>query len=171
MQTRPPRKIEGMIGGSKLRKDELEAWKKLIPLNRKWRILEIGTYCGASSAVIAKERPDCSFFCVDAYPAFKEFKHNKQPNQNLFYGFSSDLMRFFPPRVFHMIFVDGAHDFDGVYADLDISKKLLKRDGVLLAHDYRDALQMAVKPAVDKWCADNDATVEVVAGTVARIRI
>ena len=60
-----------------------------------------------------------------------------------------------------IVFIDGDHSEDGVYQDLDIFYKKLRKGGLLVGHDYggnfgRSEPVVQVKSAVDKFCKNKN---------------
>ena len=51
-------------------------------------------------------------------------------------GDSSTLLSDYDDQVFDLIYIDGAHDYDSVKKDADVSVKKLKQDGYLIFNDY-----------------------------------
>jgi hypothetical protein len=59
-----------------------------------------------------------------------------------------------------IIFIDGDHSEEGVYQDLTIFYKKIKKGGMIVGHDYggnfgKSEAVVQVKPAVDKFCLNN----------------
>ena len=162
-----PRKIEGYIGGSKMRETELQAWIEQVP-RTPCTVLEIGTYAGVSSAVVCEERPNCMMLCLDISPAYKEWRKNKRRNQKLFVGTSWDLLSIVGEERFDLIFVDGDHSYSGVFDDLEASKKLIKPLGTIMGHDYSRTLD-TVQRAVQDWTRREGTSYTVLAGSVYKI--
>lgn len=51
-------------------------------------------------------------------------------------GPSHEMLARYPDRFFDLIYVDGAHDYDGVKKDADLAIKKIKKDGVIIFNDY-----------------------------------
>lgn len=56
------------------------------------------------------------------------------------------------PIVPTMVFVDGSHEFEGVWADLECLSRWLAPGTAVMCHDYMNP-EVPVKPAIDEWVA------------------
>lgn len=134
----------------------------------KVAILEVGSFLGRSTRALADNTPG-TVHAVDMWlgspeilrqysklggPAgvFELFRVNTQDllGTKLFPVMtpSASASQIFPIPLFDMIFLDGAHDFYSVLADISNWSKCLKAGGLLCGHDYKDAFP-GVKLAVD----------------------
>jgi len=52
---------------------------------------------------------------------------------------------------FDLVFVDGDHSEEVAYHDATKGWELLRRGGWLACHDYAQAAELEVQPALDKW--------------------
>lgn len=118
-----------------------------------YRILEVGSWMGRSTTALADNTPGI-VFAVDTWQGSEE--HAKElvgPPGWLFQKFQEN-MRGLPviamqgtsaaaaqhfskggAKFFDMIFIDGAHDFDNVKADIEAWGALLQPGGILCGHD------------------------------------
>jgi SAM-dependent methyltransferase len=116
--------------------------KALADLARGKRVLEIGSFCGLSTVCMARTAEHVTavdYFdgratpCPqDTLPAF---------NANLErYGVADKVTTIHPDLPFEgeydLAFIDGAHDYDSVMADIERCREVLKPDGLLAFHDY-----------------------------------
>jgi SAM-dependent methyltransferase len=116
--------------------------KALADLARGKRVLEIGSFCGRSTVCMARTAEHVTavdYFdgratpCPqDTLPAF---------NANLErYGVADKVTTIHPDLPFEgeydLAFIDGAHDYDSVMADIERCREVLKPDGLLAFHDY-----------------------------------
>ena len=74
---------------------------------------------------------------------------------------SVDAMRKFPDRYFDWIYIDADHSYEGARDDLDIAKKKVKTDGLLVLNDYifwshRELAPYGVVQAVNEFCLAED---------------
>lgn len=66
--------------------------------------------------------------------------------------YMGDLRQFLSlvPIVPTMVFVDGSHEFEGVWADLETLSRNLAPGTAVMCHDYSNT-DVPVKPAIDEW--------------------
>jgi predicted O-methyltransferase YrrM len=133
-------------------------------------VLEIGSYCGRSTICLAHTAK--SVLAVDPFdgrgtpsPAdtYQTFldnlqRHGVAERVGVRRGTTSEVTPELP-AVFDLVFVDGAHDYESVRADIQAAMAVLKPDGVLAFHDYRlpderdGQLDPGVRRAVDELLA------------------
>lgn len=121
--------------------------------NGRNRILEIGSYVGASAACFgASKKGDDSakILCIDTWEndAMTEGKKNTYAefisNTKLFSkwiipirGFSTDVVGKVSQHIDHLdlLFIDGDHSYEGVKKDWDTYKRFLTKGSVVVFHD------------------------------------
>lgn len=128
---------------------------KLYELARgRSNICEIGSYIGASAsamgAAVIKTR-DSKILCVDTWnndamsegekDTYEAFLRNTSPVSECIVpmrGYSTDVVSQVSAQVEHLdlLFVDGDHSYEGVKADWDAYKHLLKPGAIVVFHDY-----------------------------------
>jgi SAM-dependent methyltransferase len=110
--------------------------------------LEIGSYCGKSTVCLAKTAK--SVLAVDPFdgrgtaaPAdtFAKFSDNLRRYDvahkvGIRRGTSAEILPTLP-AAFDLVFIDGAHDYQSVRADIEAALAVLKPGGLLAFHDYR----------------------------------
>lgn len=125
--------------------------------------LEVGVFLGASLAVMGELRPDIDLIAVD--PWIAEPSHGwlglgifesdvKRCGGDLFLSFLTNMINHAPDtlkrtRVIRgtaetvtlhekvdMLFIDGAHDYSSVRADLHAFASLVRPGGIISGHDY-----------------------------------
>lgn len=66
------------------------------------------------------------------------FKNTDWFNENLriLKGSTTEFSDFLPTNYFDLIFIDGAHDYENVCNDIEVSINALKSGGILCGHDY-----------------------------------
>lgn len=122
-------------------------------LPRECRIIEIGSYLGASSlflAAAAKEK-NGKVFCIDTWlndamseerrDTYGEFRRNTSsfsPWIETLRGTSEDAAREFRGHV-DMVFIDGDHSYDGCRSDVLSWISKIRDGGIIILHDYRCA--------------------------------
>ena len=142
----------------------------------KGKLVEIGSWKGRSASVFcfATEPSDVQLYCVDTWKGSEE--HKDLNTSNLLNEFKSNLQKFnFLSRVniqqgssieiskLHenescdIIFVDAAHDYENVKADILAWYPKLKKQGIMIGHDYPDELAtdfQGLKQAVNEEVKD-----------------
>lgn len=125
-----------------------EEGKALYELARGKRVLEIGSYCGKSTICLAQTARHV--VSVDPHDG----RGTPQP-KDTFATFRDNLARYGVAEIvdtrravaskvgleaepgFDLVFIDGAHDFASVDADIAWSRERLAAGGLLTFHDYR----------------------------------
>lgn len=109
-------------------------------------IVEIGSYLGASSLVLAKSNRKGSLYCIDTWQndamsegrwdTMSEFDNNVRGCNNIvkLRMLSSEAGEKVPKEI-DMIFIDGDHNYNGVKTDVDIYFPKLKSGGIIAMHD------------------------------------
>jgi len=123
----------------------------------KGKLVEIGSWKGRSTSTfcIATEKEDVDIYCVDTWKGSEE--HKDIDTSNLIDEFKNNLKKFnFLDRIkiqqgpsleisnLHedkscdLIFIDAAHDYENVKADILAWYPKLKNGGIMIGHDYPD---------------------------------
>lgn len=164
---------------------EIDGWlhqdegKSLAELCIGKRVLEIGSYCGLSTVCIART--------AEHVTAVDYFDGRGTPvPQDTSKAFWNNLRRYgvadkveschpnaeLPLAEYDVAFVDGAHDYASVAADIEKARAVLKPGGLLLMHDYQPgetALHPGVREAVDELLAEGGELLETIE-TLAVVR-
>lgn len=127
-------------------------------------ILEIGVFGGRSAAVQLKGAlaalrehggPPPQFYGIDQ--DFSAFRRSTRTLEGMDLAervmlYTGDLRQFAHdlPIVPTMVFVDGSHDYTGVWADLEALSRLVTPGTPVMCHDYANA-DTGVPKAVDDW--------------------
>lgn len=129
-------------------------------------ILEVGVFGGRSATVElrgalaaqkAHDGPAPQFYGVD--PDLNAYSRTMgtlraQGLRDRALMYIGDLRQFLAeiPIVPTMVFVDGSHEFEGVWADLECLSRWLVPGTAVMCHDYSNT-DVPVKPAIDEWVA------------------
>jgi len=135
---------------------ELGVLTKLLPA--RGRVLEIGTFDGATAAHWAKAQPKVKFTSVDPFKkgpgtdagSLEIWRANKQDNMDLFVG-NSPQFAASNRKKFDVVFIDGAHSGLWCLTDLTVAGKVLKKRGKIWVHDFVPKLGGIIK-AVKIFC-------------------
>lgn len=129
-------------------------------------IVEIGSYCGASSIVLAEVAGHLT--CVDpfigkhgkdkrgifTFHVFEKNVLNKYRNVTLFQMTSKFARESFAGGEIDFLFIDGDHSYEAVKLDCELWLPLLKSGGYVAFHDYWNVHKPGVKQAVDEMIND-----------------
>jgi predicted O-methyltransferase YrrM len=179
-------KIDGREGESLVNPKELDYLLESVLDVQPITLVEIGTFEGATAAHIAKSRPKARVICIDPFPPrtpenvelvnpgdVTRWMANRQPNMNLFVGTAMEFLTLNHCRYFaDIVFVDGDHRTEAVYADMLAAEIMLRGGGVILAHDYnrlKKTLEEEVKPGIDRFCQEQGWAVTNLVGTIVRV--
>lgn len=136
-----PRDVEGWL-------TEAEG-RALADLARGKEVLEIGSYCGRSTICMAQTAESVS--AVDPFDGrgtphpkgtYELFRANLKRygvSAATIIGTASELLHPKMEAVCDLVFIDGAHDYDSVRADIRVAEHVLRPGGLIAFHDYRTA--------------------------------
>jgi SAM-dependent methyltransferase len=147
-----PREIKGWLN--------YDEGKELWRLARGKRVLEIGCYCGASTTCLAQAAEHVT--AVDYFDG-----RGTAVPQDTRAKFDASLKRHgvehkveachpdaeFPLPEYDLAFIDGAHDYESVAADIRKALAVLAPGGLIAFHDYDSAKDPGVRKAVDELIA------------------
>lgn len=131
-------------------------------INETHTAIEIGSYAGSSSQLIAQYVK--KLYCCDVWGeyiqpierstmvknAFYQI-HKTNPNIEVINEFSSDAKKHFSGPTFDFVYIDADHSYDSVKADILTWLTLVKCNGVISGHDY---FMPEVRRAVDEIFGD-----------------
>lgn len=175
------KKVES-TGGLMYPADALVLFRLSCQLGDAAKILEIGSYRGASTTALGLGtlNKNCQIYSLDCwkdyhvqddfkllqptipktdFEVFEIFQNNTAFLGNslrILKGTSRQFDGFLPANFFDLVFIDGAHDYDSVVADISMSLHALVPNGMLCGHDYH-SLGHGVVKAVDELIAYNPA--------------
>lgn len=136
---------------------------------------EVGVARGEFSAqILASSAPTC-LYLIDAWTSAQAESYGNQAMAHveqtferevsegvvkLERGLSSEKMEEFDDSALDWVYVDAAHDFDSVMADLEVCYRKVKHGGFICGHDYhrwgRNGQRFGVLEAVNRFCVDKD---------------
>lgn len=156
--------------------------------NKAHYILEIGSYIGASAACFgarAIDSPRKRVLCIDTWnndamteggrDTWHEFAKNTEKYRNYIHpirGFSTDVVGEVKAITRHidLLFIDGDHSYEGVKADWDAYKSMLREDSIVVFHDYgwAEGVQRVVQEDVVAQCCEFDSLPNMWWGRLSR---
>jgi predicted O-methyltransferase YrrM len=139
---------------------ELEADILLSYLPKNGILVEIGTYFGETAAYLAEKCPSAMIISVDPFPkredavgwigSYHNWFENKKRNNFLLVGTSDTLIAMSGEEWADVVLIDGCHEYKSVKVDLENVCSIVKRDGVVAAHDYDRSDKLEKMPGVAK---------------------
>lgn len=164
---------------------ELDALKGLVDVAPRLcpLVLEVGTACGVTAALLAAHVPHATVVCVDTFNVnddptmadhdkdrWAKWKKNARPNMRLWYGTLREFVRFAAVKQFDLVFVDADHNLKPAYDDLMAASCLIRPGGVIAAHDFGNPAWPGVEAAVREFCRDEGFAITAVVGSLAILR-
>ncbi|MCI0497943.1 MAG: class I SAM-dependent methyltransferase [Thermoplasmata archaeon] len=138
-------------------------------------LLEIGSYHGRSSAVMARYlHPSERLHICDAFQIETDDRYENKPtvadlmanirrvNRNLqeqnivIHECLSNELELEPKQAFRFIHIDGGHSEEQTLFDLNLVKGHLCNKGIVAVDDYHHPEWPGVTPAIDRFLAEND---------------
>lgn len=158
--------------------------RKLADLARGNRVLEIGSFCGRSAVCLAQTAELVT--CIDPFDGRgtsapgdtrEEFRGNLDRYRDHFSGrvvahkgTTADVAPGLCAASYDLVFIDGAHDYESVAADIKAAEPLLAPGGLIAFHDYHKPIDPDVTRAVDDYLATTGAELVEVCDTLAVVR-
>jgi hypothetical protein len=138
------------------------------------KICEIGVFKGEFSRTILEKLKPTELHLIDRFEGVEcsgdkdgnnivwadlaiEYERLKQLYKEdrsiyLHKGLSYEVLEKFEDNYFDLIYIDGDHSYEGVKADLKISRAKVKNGGLICGHDYVSPRFEGVVRAVDEFC-------------------
>lgn len=132
-------------------------------------IVEIGSYLGASSIVMAKANRHGVIYCIDtwqndamsegSWDTMSTFFHNTRHCKNIvpIRMWSTEAADKTPQEV-DMIFIDGDHSYEGVKKDIDLYFPKIKSGGIIAMHDigWAEGVNRVIKEDIMPNISENE---------------
>lgn len=135
-----------------------EEGQKLAEMAADKRVLEIGSFCGLSTVCMARTAEHVT--AVDYFDGRGTSVRGdcrKLFDESLSRHGVTDKVQVCHPEAelpfdqYDLVFIDGAHDFDSVRADIRRALSVISPDGLVVFHDYRIGIDPGVDAAVDQF--------------------
>ena len=160
-----------MTGRSKM--TEAQRTKLMENVHPGDRVLEVGTWHGATISMLAEAQPEAAFVSVDIFRHLgpENWFANRRDNMTVYVGTVQELRGFAAPESFDLVIVDADHTYPVCYRDLCVAVALVKRDGKIFAHDYDTETHRwpGVIKSVTKFCAKHNWRVIGSTGTLVEM--
>ena len=165
-------------------------WDLIISKNfKEFSYLEIGSWEGNSASYILKNFKTKKVFCVDVWDTnndspkeeersrFKNFIFNLKEFKERFSFFKGTSDEFFKnnDQKFDVIYVDGWHEANQVYKDIDNSWNCLNVNGIIICDDYfygdikNNLVNNLPANAINKFLFENKNKLKVICVNNAQI--
>jgi len=140
--------------------------------------VEIGVRGAPFSQQMGRSMPGLQWWAIDPYESYGQYASNgksreTQESMDRFYEeakaalapydcivlreYSHVAVERFEDESIDFIHIDGNHEFEYVWNDIQLWTPKIRSGGIISCHDYLDlwSTRSRVKSAVDKWTADN----------------
>lgn len=119
------------------------------------RVLEIGSYCGLSTVVMARVASHVTavdYFDGRGTPNPRDTRQEFEANLKR-HNVSEKVVAVTPDEVmpfdqYDVIYIDGSHDYRDVCIDIAAAMEVVAKDGVMVFHDYEHSAHPGVTQAV-----------------------
>jgi predicted O-methyltransferase YrrM len=155
----------------------------------KEKILEIGSYVGASAACFgaAKNRfTGGEIYCIDTWQndamtegkkdTYETFTENTKPYSKWIIpirGLSTEVVEDVRKHTatIDLLFIDGDHSYEGVKADWETYRRFLKQGSVVVFHDFgwAEGVQKVIQDDVKPWASKFDSLPNMWWATIVEI--
>lgn len=149
--------------------------KTLAHLAKGKRVLEIGSYAGLSTIIMARAAESVTaldYFDGRGTPTPGDTRQAFDTNIKR-YGVADKVTALSPDEFtggeFDLIFVDGAHDLESVEADIAKARNWLAPGGLMAFHDYGEPMHPGVREAIEAFVSDG-AEILSIHDTIAVVR-
>mgnify|MGYP001176705645 CR=1 FL=1 len=112
---------------------------KFVVCARPKRILEIGSFRGYTTLLMAEHAPESRIVAVDLNPDHGEAYRGTKAGERIerrVGAVSPQIFASDPPGSYDLAFIDADHRFRGVKTDTELVLPLIARDGFVFWHDY-----------------------------------
>jgi predicted O-methyltransferase YrrM len=122
-------------------------------------VAELGVLHGEFSQLILEHVAPSELHLIDHQlePSARAVAEAHGDCVHLHAGDSAETLETFPDEYFDWIYIDAQHSYEGVSRDIDVSRRKIKADGLLVFNDYTpwsyvEMLPYGVVAAVNELC-------------------
>ena len=121
-------------------------------------MLEVGSFAGESALMFYDSGKFKSITCVDVWQdkhaaermAYAEKSFNERVGDKVIKIKSAFTESINLPK-FDFIYIDADHNYESVKQDIILAKKLIKPNGIIAGHDYRETYQGVIKAVKEEF--------------------
>ena len=108
---------------------------------------------------------------IDPYSleGVKQLLKKFEKNVILYKGNSNKILKDFEHKNIDYIIIDGGHSYETVIEDLNLSAKILSKEGVIMCDDYIHHQAPGVKMAIDEFVKNNNFKIEIINNRMAKL--
>ena len=99
----------------------------------------------------------------------KQLLKKFEKNVILYKGNSNDILKDFEHKNIDYIIIDGGHSYETVLEDLNLSAKILSKEGIIMCDDYIHNEAPGVKKAIDEFVDNNNFQIEIINQRMAKL--
>ena len=99
----------------------------------------------------------------------KQLLKKYEKNVILYKGNSNEILKDFEHKDIDYIIIDGGHSYETVIEDLNLSAKILSKEGIIMCDDYIHNKTQGVKMAVDEFIKFNSFKIEIINKRMAKL--
>ncbi len=138
-------------------------------------IVNVGSGAGTSGLALRESRSDATIYTVDISEGgpngglqneVNAFKHTQYQLPIQILGDSKKVGHEWNKGEIDMLFIDGDHSYDGCKGDIEAWVPHVKKNGIIMLHDYTRDVWPDVKNAVDDNLKENKYPVIVIVDTL-----
>lgn len=125
------------------------------------KCVEVGTRYGDLALEVAESRKDISLTIVDSWEgkfadAEPICRQKMPPWVQIHKGSSTEAAKFFNAKSLDFVYIDAAHDYQNVKADIEAWWPTIKSGGMLGGHDYEEKPDDGFWGPIEVFSAVND---------------
>lgn len=149
---------------------------------KKMRIAELGVFAGEFSEIILRSLEPSELFLVDIFPEsivsgdkngnniihmnladhynVLLAKYKNIPKVRIIKSNTFEFLNSLDDYYLDLVYIDADHSYNAVKSDLELSLKKVKKNGMILGHDYTNSKFPEVVKAVDEFCLEHSLKID-----------